>query len=177
MKRLPTIANVVCSAKCTIAKMPNCRRLKWGCGAARQNARSIYFHCTTHPTKRKERLNWFFVNELAHKHPTRSIFIEINTHTHTHRHGCMTLLYGKPHHKKRLFYSDTGCLCFFVSIFYIHIFIAVSLFLISNSSSPCPHWASLLFLFLSVSTFSSAPPYICRAAERQMNKVFNIEVG
>ena len=91
MKRLPTIANVVCSAKCTIAKMPNCRRLKWGCGAARQNARSIYFHCTTHPTRGKERLNWFFVNELAHKSPTRGIFIVINT-----KYGCMTLLFGKP---------------------------------------------------------------------------------
>ena len=71
--------------------MPNCRRLKWGCGAARQNARSIYFHCTTHPTRGKERLNWFFVYELAHKHLTRGIFIVINT-----KYGCMTLLFGKP---------------------------------------------------------------------------------
>ena len=83
MKRLPTIANVVCSAKCTIAKMPNCRRLKWGCGAARQNARSIYFHCNPHPTRGKQRLNWYFLCivhcKLAHKHPTRGIIIVINT--------------------------------------------------------------------------------------------------
>ena len=185
--------------------MPNCRRLKWGCGAARQNARSIYFHCTTHPTRAKERLNWFFVYELAHKHPTRGKFIVINT-----KYGCMTLLFGKPvirnvssiwtppvpplqltnkmnNWPKILLgflaeklispnLSSFGRLLMLLCFYFLNI-IAVSLFLISNSSSPCPHWASLLFLFLSVSTFSSAPPYICRAAERQMNKVFNIEVG